>query len=78
MSEESEIVDDPYLGSTTASTKTGGSGLNAFFKAFRSNKEKFPDSREAGMEQNLISKIERLNFKDQIDMFYTTYSKVCA
>lgn len=76
MSEDSEAVDDPYL--TATSTKPGSSGINGFFKALLGrNRQKAPDSREAGMEQNLINKIERMNFKDQMDMFYTAYSKVC-
>ncbi len=74
MSEDSDVVDDPYLGAP--STKSP-SGPNRFFKSFMGkSSDKFPDSREAGMEQNLITKIERMNFKDQMDMFYTAYSKV--
>lgn len=77
MSDDSEAVDDPYLASSAASTRGGTSPLNAFFRAFRSHKnsDKFPDSRDAGMEQNLLTKIERMNFKEQMEMFYTAYSK---
>lgn len=32
--------------------------------------------REAGMEQGLIKQIEKLNFRTQMEAFYTAYSKV--
>jgi phototropin len=74
MSEDSNVVDDPYLNSS--SNKSGTSALHAFFKAFRSkNNDRYSDA-PAGMEQNLISQIERMNFKEQMEMFYTAYSKV--
>lgn len=77
MSDDSDVIDDPYLASSGASTKGATSSLSAFFQAFRSHKngDKYPDSRDAGMEQNLLNKIERMNFKDQMEMFYTAYSK---
>ena len=34
------------------------------------------DDREAGMEAELIQKIEKVDFKQQMKMFYTAYSKV--
>jgi len=34
------------------------------------------DDREAGMEAQLIQKIEKVDFKQQMKMFYTAYSKV--
>ena len=74
LSEDEEVADDPYL--VAPNTRPGSSGLNGFFKAFRSrNNDKLSDL-PAGMEQNLINKIEKLGFKDQMDLFYTTYSKV--
>lgn len=36
----------------------------------------FTEEREAGMEPELINKIAKLNFKNQMKMFYTAYSKV--
>ena len=76
MSDQSDVIEDPYLG--TPSVKSGSAGLHGFFKALRnrSNNVKFSDSREAGMEQNLINKIEKMNFKEQMEAFYTAYSKV--
>ena len=32
--------------------------------------------REAGMEQGLLKKIEKMNFRTQMEAFYTAYSKV--
>lgn len=76
MGEDSDVVEDKYL-TRPPSAKKASSGLNAFFKALRSrNNEKFSDPSEAGIESKLINRIERLNFKDQMDMFYTAYSKV--
>lgn len=75
MSEDSNVVDDPYLAAPTP-PKPGSSGLSALFKTLRGkNNDKYSDT-PAGMEQNLINKIERLDFKDQMEMFYTAYSKV--
>lgn len=34
--------------------------------------------REAGMEQGLLKKIEKMNFRTQMEAFYTAYSKVRA
>lgn len=74
IGEDSNVVDDPYLAAATT-PKPGSSGLSALFKTFRSkNNDKYSDI-PAGMEQNLINKIERLDFKEQMEMFYTAYSK---
>ena len=76
MSEDSDVVDDKYL-TKPPSTNAGSSGLGGFFKALRGkNNEKFSDPSEAGIESKLINRIERMKFKDQMDMFYTAYSKV--
>jgi hypothetical protein len=77
MSDDPEATEEPTSAPTTP--KTASSGLNAFFKALRGKTSEKPlDSRQAGMEQSLINKIEKLNFRDQMEMFYTTYSKVCS
>ena len=34
--------------------------------------------REAGMEQGLLKQIEKMNFRTQMEVFYTAYSKVSA
>ena len=60
---------------------------NRLLRAFRSrnnttntnNKNnKAPDNREAGMEGELINQIAKLDFKSQVKMFYTAYSKVSS
>lgn len=33
--------------------------------------------REGGMEQGLLKQIEKMNFRHQMEAFYTAYSKVC-
>jgi hypothetical protein len=76
MSDDAEVVEDPHL--TSPSYKSGNSGLNGFFKALRGKTDdRYADTREAGMEQHLINKIEKMTFKDQMEAFYTAYSKVC-
>jgi hypothetical protein len=35
-------------------------------------------SREAGMEQGLLNRIEKMNLKGQMSSFYTAYSKVLS
>ena len=37
---------------------------------------KASEDREAGMEAELMQKIEKVDFKQQMKMFYTAYSKV--
>ncbi len=41
-----------------------------------SNISKVNEDREAGMEATLMRKIEKVDFKQQMKMFYTAYSKV--
>lgn len=55
-------------------TKPSKHGLNNLFKNLRS--KKFMESREAGMEQSLLQKIEKMDFREQIKVFHTAYSKV--
>ena len=33
--------------------------------------------RGDGMEQGLLKQIEKMNFRTQMEVFYTAYSKVC-
>lgn len=54
-----------------ATTKRG------FFKSLRMRSSSTKaDDREAGIEAQLIQKIEKVDFKQQMKMFYTAYSKV--
>lgn len=78
--EDSELVDEPSLNANPVTKSSGG--LGALFKGLRSrNSERNGGTsdqpqREAGMEQHLIGKIERMNFREQMESFYTAYSKV--
>ncbi|MCJ1321536.1 hypothetical protein MMC15_006881 [Xylographa vitiligo] len=63
---------------TTAPPSSGRKG--GFFRSFKMGKNNrqtptIPEDREAGMENQLINKIQKLNFKNQMKMFYTAYSK---
>jgi PAS domain S-box-containing protein len=56
--------------------------LSSFFKSWRKYNAP-PISRisvrdEAGMEGELINRVGRMNFKTQVEAFYTAYSKVCG
>ncbi|TKA61050.1 hypothetical protein B0A49_10953 [Cryomyces minteri] len=56
--------------------KESTSSRAGFFKSFRSRgPDKVVDNREAGMEQELLNRMENMNFKNQVEMFYTAYSK---
>lgn len=78
------ISDDPDADNafdlTAQPTQNGTSNKRSFFRSFRmlstTNANRPASDRDAGMEQELISKIEKLNFKNQMKMFYTAYSKV--
>jgi len=62
-------------------TRDNSTGPRGFFKSFRtrSSTRVTADVREAGMEQGLLNRIENMNLKTQMKMFYTAYSKVnCA
>jgi len=59
-------------------TRDNSTGPRSFFKSFRprSSTKVTADVREAGMEQGLLNRIENMNLKTQMKMFYTAYSKV--
>ena len=52
------------LGSTSAANGGGPNGVNS-------------SGQEAGMEKDLLNKIEKMNFRSQMQAFYAAYSKVC-
>lgn len=76
ISDEAE-ADDPTLISPPIQPAKNSRG---FFKSFRSQSNTKVASRdhEAGMEQDLINRIEKMNLKNQMKMFYSAYSKVLA
>jgi hypothetical protein len=57
--------------------RTNTTSRLGFFKSFRSsNRNTIMPSHEAGMEQGLLNRIEKMNLKGQMSSFYTAYSKV--
>jgi len=57
--------------------REGSSGPRGFFRSFRTrSSNKVTEVREAGMEPGLLNRIEHMNLKTQMRMFYTAYSKV--
>jgi len=75
--------DDPESIEAELQAPPPNQNINAkkgFFRNFRMKPREpaptFKDDREAGMENELINKIAKLNFKNQMKMFYTAYSKV--
>ena len=68
--------ENPSLQPTLQEATNKKSGL---FNLFRNrDKEKVTSDKEAGMEQKLIKQIERMDFKNQVQMFHSAYSKVRA
>jgi hypothetical protein len=70
-------IDEDNIGAIAAPTTT--TGRNGWLKAFRSamNGETKPTApKQAGMETVLLNRIEKMNLKKQMDVFYTAYSKV--
>ena len=51
------------------------SRTSRFLSSFRTKSQAEP-SRQAGMEDRLLNKIEKMNLRKQMDTFYTAYSKV--
>jgi PAS domain S-box-containing protein len=64
-------------GSTHHSSITGSKPRSAFSKHWRREpEEKVEVLEEAGLEGDLLSKVGRMDFKSQVEAFYTAYSKV--
>src|SRR6266498_102531 len=58
-------------------TRSNTGSRLGFFKSFRNpNRNATTEAREAGMEQGLLNRIEKMNLKGQMNTFYTAYSKV--
>ena len=76
--EEDNVNGDLPVPSTPTSSAGRKGGFFKSFKMGRNNRQTptIPEDREAGMENQLINKIQKLNFKNQMKMFYTAYSKV--
>lgn len=64
--------------SSSAGLSQNGSRKASFFQTFkRKNAERAVVRDEAGMENELLEQVGNLNFKNQVEAFYTAYSKVC-
>lgn len=76
VSDEAE-ADDPTLVSPPIQPPKSS---RSFFRSFRSHNNNKVATREheAGMEQELIKRIEKMNLKNQMKMFYSAYSKVSS
>ena len=79
LSMSDEVEEPPEVDLGAQSTQNGASSRLNFFKAFRmrsnTNMNKSGEERGVGMEQDLINKIEKFNFKNQMKLFHTAYSK---
>jgi len=78
LSLSDEVADDSTEFNSGASIhQKDGAAKRGFFRSLRMRSSSSKgDDREAGMEAQLIQKIEKVDFKQQMKMFYTAYSKV--
>lgn len=77
LSLSDEVEEDKGDTAPPPSSREGSAGPRGFFKSFRTRSStKVAEPREAGMEQGLLNRIENMNLKTQMKMFYTAYSKV--
>ncbi|MCJ1378673.1 hypothetical protein MMC17_001772 [Xylographa soralifera] len=75
--EEDNVNSEHSMSTAPSSSSSRKGGFFRSFKMGRNNRQTptIPEDREAGMENQLINKIQKLNFKNQMKMFYTAYSK---
>lgn len=69
----------PPSGRSIIKSPSVKSSRSSFFKSFRMQKGNVPKLHvraETGMEGELVDKIGKLDFRIQVEAFYTTYSKV--
>lgn len=68
----------PSIRSKQVSVAPSNTGKSSFFKSFKkSNANTIKVRDEAGMEGELVDRLGKLQFKTQVEEFYTAYSKVC-
>ena len=76
------LSDDPIdenieFSSSASISQNEAAKKRGFFRSLRMRTSSSRgDDREAGMEAELMQKIEKVDFKQQMKMFYTAYSKV--
>ncbi|KAL9115821.1 MAG: hypothetical protein Q9227_000189 [Pyrenula ochraceoflavens] len=74
--EEAEQDEDlPAMSLPSAANQNRYTGLFKAFKRTKSSTDGVSLHQNAGMEGDLVNRIERMKFKDQVDQFYTAYSK---
>ena len=77
LSFSGDVNEEKEAAATVAPAPRNTSFGNTFLRPFRSNNVKTPPAnRQIGMETDLISRIEKMNLRKQMDLFYTAYSKV--
>ena len=76
LATSNEPEDDKPV-NTSIPPPRASTGRKGFLSAFRSSSSRrITQAQEAGMEQGLLNRIERLDLKTQMNAFYTAYSKV--
>ncbi len=68
--------DDAKPGPVRNSTMGKNGWLKAFTRSLSGDVRTTTAPRNVGMENNLLNRIEKMNLKKQMDVFYTAYSKV--
>lgn len=78
LSFSEDVEQDKDKESTLSTPISQKNTRNSFLSAFRSQLQSkpVPPPRTAGMENHLLGKIEHMDIKAQMDLFYTAYSKV--
>ena len=77
LSTSGDVSEDKNARQALPRTQSGNIRKSGFLGAFRSREQNNNmNSREAGMEQDLLNKIEGRDLKAQMNAFYTAYSKV--
>lgn len=83
--QDQEVRSQPSSVKRTDGT-SGERTKSSFFKNRRKFKVNLPNSEQkeairvrdqAGMEGELLNRVGNMNFKTQVEAFYTAYSKVC-
>ena len=78
LSDEVE-EENPSLPPTAQNDAVNVKKSGGFFSSLRGSRDKTKNTgmdKEAGMEPNLIKQIERMDFRNQVQMFHSAYSKV--
>ena len=81
LSTPQDVNEDEPDKAAVAPVRNSTMGRNGWLKAFTrglsGDVKTTAAPRQVGMENNLLNRIEKMNLKKQMDVFYTAYSKVC-